>query len=197
MDILLRQVRVIDPSSPFHQQTIDIFIQNGVIAETGNLSRSHEQEVNIPGLCVSPGWLDIFSQFWDPGFEYKETLQTGAATAAAGGFTDVMILPNTNPVLHNKAGVEYIVQKSKFKIRSSGKGHKGHEGNTKNTKVSLYKIFTKYLSLFPSCSLCILCALCGSKLIFCYREIHLPLDLSWNRSQLRRACLHAICYGCC
>jgi dihydroorotase len=113
MDILLRQVRVIDPSSPFHQQTIDIFIQNGVITEAGNISKSTDQEVNIPGLCVSPGWLDIFSQFWDPGFEFKETLETGADTAAAGGFTDVMILPNTNPVLHNKAGIEYIVQRSR------------------------------------------------------------------------------------
>ena len=113
MDILLRQVRVIDPSSPFHQQTIDIFIQNGVLIETGSISRSTDQELNIPGLCVSPGWLDIFSQFWDPGFEYKETLQTGAATAAAGGFTDVMILPNTNPVLHNKAGIEYVVQRGR------------------------------------------------------------------------------------
>ena len=113
MDILLRQVRVIDPSSPFHQQTIDIFIQKGVIIETGAISRSFDQEVHIPGLCSSPGWLDIFSHFCDPGFEYKETLKTGATTAAAGGYTDVMILPNTNPVLHNKAGIEYIVQRSR------------------------------------------------------------------------------------
>jgi dihydroorotase len=113
MDILLRQVRIIDPSSPFHQQTIDIFIQNGIITEVGKVSRSSEHEVNIPGLTVSPGWLDVFSQFWDPGFEYKETLETGATTAAAGGYTDVMILPNTNPVLHNKSGIEYIVQRSR------------------------------------------------------------------------------------
>jgi dihydroorotase len=113
MDILLRQVRVIDPSSPFHQQTIDIFIQNGVIAEAGKVNRSTDQEINISGLSVSPGWLDIFSHFWDPGFEYKETLESGAASAAAGGFTDVMVLPNTNPVLHNKAGIEYIVQRSR------------------------------------------------------------------------------------
>ena len=68
MDILLRQVRVIDPSSPFHQQTIDIFIQNGVLTETGSISRSTDQELNIPGLCVSPGWLDIFFTILGPGF---------------------------------------------------------------------------------------------------------------------------------
>jgi dihydroorotase len=113
MDILLRQVRIIDPSSPFHQQTIDIFIQNGTIAEMGSVNCSAEQEINIPGLCASPGWLDVFSNFCDPGFEFRETLQTGAEAAAAGGFTDIMILPNTNPVLHNKSGIEYIVQRSK------------------------------------------------------------------------------------
>src|SRR5215213_5263407 len=109
MDILLRQVRIIDPSSPFHQQTTDIFIQNGVIVATGTTDHSADKEINIPGLCVSPGWLDVFSNFCDPGYEFKETLESGAAAAAAGGYTDVMILPNTNPALHNKAGIEYVV----------------------------------------------------------------------------------------
>ncbi|MFL5808224.1 MAG: dihydroorotase [Flavisolibacter sp.] len=113
MDILLRQVRVVDPSSPFHQQTIDIFIQNGIIEEAGTISRIADREITVAGLCVSPGWLDMFSHFCDPGLEFRETLQTGAATAAAGGFTDVMIQPNTNPVLHNKSGIEYIVQRSR------------------------------------------------------------------------------------
>jgi dihydroorotase len=57
--------------------------------------------------------VDVFANFADPGYEYKETMETGARAAAAGGFTDVFVIPNTNPVLHNKAGIEYIVQKSK------------------------------------------------------------------------------------
>src|SRR4051794_2647598 len=109
MDILLRQVRIIDPSSPFHQQQKDIFIQNGTIAEIGQVNRPADKTVEAEDLHASPGWLDIFSHFCDPGFEFRETLETGAAAAAAGGFTNVMILPNTNPVLHNKAGIEYIV----------------------------------------------------------------------------------------
>lgn len=113
MNILIRQVKIIDRSSPFHQQTTDIFIENGIIKETGKISRPADKEINIQGLHASPGWLDIFSNFCDPGFEYKETLETGAKAAAAGGYTDVMILPNTNPVIHNKAGIEYIVQRSK------------------------------------------------------------------------------------
>src|SRR3954463_7420956 len=113
MDILLRQVRIIDPSSPFHHQVTDVFIQNGIISEIGTLSRSSDKELSIPGLCVSPGWVDIFSNFCDPGFEYKETLQTGSKAAASGGFTDVFVLPNTNPVIYHKSAVEYIVQSSK------------------------------------------------------------------------------------
>lgn len=113
MDILLRQVRIIDPSSPFHQQTKDILIQNGFIVEIGEINNPTAQQLSIAGLCVSAGWLDIFSNFCDPGYEFKETLETGAAAASAGGYTDVMILPNTNPVIHNKAGIEYIVQRSK------------------------------------------------------------------------------------
>jgi dihydroorotase len=113
MDILVRQVRIIDSSSPFHQQTVDLFIRNGIISEIGQVNRPANQTIHTDGLCVSPGWLDIFSHFCDPGFEYKETLRSGAEAAAAGGYTDVMILPNTNPVLHNKAGIEYVVQRTR------------------------------------------------------------------------------------
>lgn len=113
MKILLRQVRIIDPSSPFHQQTTDIFIENGIIKEVGQLNIPTSQQINVEGLHISTGWLDIFSNFCDPGFEFKETLETGSNAAAAGGYTDVMLLPNTNPVVHNKAGIEYIVQRSK------------------------------------------------------------------------------------
>lgn len=113
MEILLRQVKIIDPSSPFHQQVIDILVQNGIIKEIGKIDSSTARQININGLHVSQGWLDIFSNFCDPGFEFKETLQTGSDAAAAGGYTDVMILPNTRPVVHNKAGIEYIVQRSR------------------------------------------------------------------------------------
>ncbi len=113
MDILLRQVRIIDPSSPFHQQQVDILIQNGKIGQIGNIDSNATREIQINGLHVSPGWVDVYANFCDPGMEYKETLVTGAHAAAAGGFTDVMVLPNTMPVLHNKSLVEYIVQKSK------------------------------------------------------------------------------------
>jgi dihydroorotase len=114
MKILIKQAIVIDPHSPFNGQITDIFIDNGIISQIGpNLSIKADKEISIPGLHVSPGWMDSFANFADPGYEFKETLETGAKSAAAGGFTDVMVIPNTNPVIHNKSGVEYIVQKSK------------------------------------------------------------------------------------
>ena len=113
MDILLRQVHITDPSSPFHQQKVDILVQNGRITQIGALEVKADRVIEIEGLCASPGWADVFAHFCDPGFEFRETLETGAAAAASGGYTDVMVLPNTAPVLHNKAGIEYIVQKSK------------------------------------------------------------------------------------
>lgn len=114
MKILIKQARIVDPSSPHNGQIQDIFIENGIITELGqSLKTKADQLIDLAGICVSPGWADPFAHFADPGYEYKETLETGAAAAAAGGYTDVMILPNTNPALHNKSGVEYIVQKSK------------------------------------------------------------------------------------
>lgn len=114
MTILIKQARVIDPHSPSNGQTVDLFIENGIINQIGKkLKINADQEISADGLCVSPGWMDMFANFADPGFEFKESLETGAAAAAAGGFTDVLVIPNTNPVVDNKSQVEYITQKSK------------------------------------------------------------------------------------
>lgn len=113
MKVLIRQALIIDPSSPFHSQRVDISINNGVIAAFGNdLPSKGMQVVEAEGLTVSPGWIDPFSHFGDPGAEFTETIETGTAAAAAGGYTDVMVLPNTKPVMHSKSIVEYIKQKS-------------------------------------------------------------------------------------
>ncbi|HEY2720963.1 MAG TPA: dihydroorotase [Chitinophagaceae bacterium] len=114
MNILIKQVHIVDHTSSFNGQTSDIFIENGIIRQVGqNLPGKADREILVEGLHVSPGWMDVFANFGDPGYEFKETIETGALAAAAGGFTDVMIIPNTNPVIHNKASVEYIIQKSR------------------------------------------------------------------------------------
>lgn len=113
MNLLVRQAQIVDPSSPFHQQKADLLFQNGTLAEIGSINVSADKEISVDGLCVSPGWVDVFAHFCDPGFEFRETLETGAAAAAAGGYTRVMVVPNTSPCVHNKSIVEYLAQKSK------------------------------------------------------------------------------------
>ena len=113
MTILIKQALIADPTSTLNGQITDIFIENGFIKQLGKkLSVKADQEIAMDGLHVSPGWMDVFANFADPGYEFKETLETGALAAAAGGYTDVMIIPNTNPVLHSKSNVEYITRRS-------------------------------------------------------------------------------------
>lgn len=115
MKILIRQARIVDPSSSHNGQVSDVFIDNGVIQSIGSFKSSIQPDkiVDIEGIHLSPGWVDVFANFADPGFEFKETLESGAAAAAAGGFTDVFILPNTQPAIHSKSTVEYIIQRSR------------------------------------------------------------------------------------
>lgn len=132
MNILLRQALVIDPASAFNRQQVDLHLRDGIIQAIGtSLSISDVPELSIPGLCISPGFADVFTSLCDPGFEYKETLQTGAAAAAAGGYTDIFALPNTAPVVHNRAAIEYLVQGSRFlpvSVHPIGAVSKGLEG---------------------------------------------------------------------
>ena len=115
MNLLLRQAGIISPGTPFHNQQADIFIKDGRIHSIGKTSNEPaDQEITVDGLLVSPGWVDLFANFCDPGFEYRETLDSGSAAAAAGGFTDVFVLPNTQPFTHSKSGIEYMVQRSRY-----------------------------------------------------------------------------------
>ena len=113
MKALLRQVFINDPASPHHLSRKDILIESGIIQQiSDSIQEKADTEISEEGLTVSPGWVDVFADFCDPGLEYKETLESGARAAAAGGFTHAMVIPNTKPVVDAKSTVEYIVQKS-------------------------------------------------------------------------------------
>jgi len=110
MKVLIKNATIIS-SSPHNGQSSDILIDNGIIAEIKqNINGAVDKIIEADGLHISAGWMDCFANFCDPGDEYKETLKTGANAAAAGGFTEVMLIPNTTPVADNKSQVEYIVQ---------------------------------------------------------------------------------------
>ena len=113
MIILIRKAHIIDPASPHHDSVQDILIKNGIIEQIGpDINAEADEVVSIEGLHISPGWVDIFTHCCDPGFEYRETLESCAQAAAAGGFTHIFVLPNTQPVVHNKSMVEYIRDKN-------------------------------------------------------------------------------------
>ncbi|OQP44746.1 dihydroorotase [Niastella yeongjuensis] len=132
MKILIQQVTITDPSSPFNGTKQDILIESGVIRDI-QPAISVEADKVITGnqLHLSPGWVDVFAHFADPGYEFKETLETGARAAAAGGYTDVFVIPNTKPVVDSKTQAEYISQKSRslpVTVHPIGAISKGAEG---------------------------------------------------------------------
>jgi dihydroorotase len=113
MKVLIKKAHIICSSSPFHGQLKDILIADGLIQQiSDNIAENADEIIANDNLHVSLGWMDIFAHFNDPGYEQKETIERGSAAAAAGGFTDLMILPNTSPATSTKAQVEYIIQKA-------------------------------------------------------------------------------------
>jgi dihydroorotase len=113
MNILLKQVLIADPNSPFNGKVYDLLIEDQTISKIGTeIVHKTAETIEEAGLCVSPGWVDIFAHFCDPGFEFKETIESGANAAAAGGYTRIFTLPNTKPIIDNKSMVEYIARKS-------------------------------------------------------------------------------------
>ena len=143
MKVLIKRAIIISKASPFHGKSLDILMENGIISAIGNnLKTKADKTININGLHVSSGWMDCFANFCDPGQEYKETLETGSKAAAAGGFTKVMLIPNTQPVVYNKSQVEYLIQKSKdlpVQILPIGSITKNAEGKELSEMYDMHK----------------------------------------------------------
>jgi dihydroorotase len=97
--VLIRGGWVIDPSSGINGPA-DVLVRDGVVAAIGNLSTaSSGRVVDATGLVVAPGFVDVHVHLREPGLAHKETIETGTAAAAAGGFTTVFCMPNTAPAL--------------------------------------------------------------------------------------------------
>lgn len=114
MNILIRQARVADSQSPYHGKTVDILVERGIITEIKSSIKADKglKVIEADGLCVSQGWIDMQADFCDPGFEHKEDLESGIEAARRGGFTGVCVMSGTNPPLHNKAQIEYLLRHS-------------------------------------------------------------------------------------
>jgi len=117
MRLLIKNGRVVDPSQSLDDRR-DVLVENGRIAAIDSrieIELSAEEIFDASGLVVAPGFIDLHAHLREPGREDKETIETGTRAAAAGGFTSVCCMPNTNPVNDNAAVTRFVCERAKEK----------------------------------------------------------------------------------
>lgn len=110
MKILIQAAKILDPQSPFHKKVKNVLLVNGRIAEIGDKNYQADKVISADGMLLSPGWFDLGTFVGDPGLEHKEDLESVTKTAAAGGFTEIAVLPNTVPAIQTKNDVNYLTR---------------------------------------------------------------------------------------
>lgn len=108
MKILIQGAEIIDSATPHHRKEKNVLIQNGRIVAIGDKSPQADKVINAEGMKLSPGWFDLGTFVGDPGLEYKEDLDSVSKAAASGGFTEIAVLPNTQPAIQTKNEISYI-----------------------------------------------------------------------------------------
>ena len=145
MSLLLNSLVVLDPTSKYHNLLVNI-----LVSSDGKISKISRNKINVKARksidCqkkkVTLGWMDFNANFCDPGFEYKEDLNSATNLSAKSGFTDVLISPDTNPVIQSKNDISYIKNKSKndfCTIHASASITKNSEGKQMNDLIDLHK----------------------------------------------------------
>ncbi|HEY1262301.1 MAG TPA: dihydroorotase [Terriglobales bacterium] len=131
--LLVRNGRVVDPASGT-DAAMDVLLRDGRIAEIappGKTRGTAHDKFDARGLVVAPGFIDLHVHLREPGQNYKESIATGTAAAAAGGFTSVCCMPNTQPVVDSSEWVSWLLQPSRgavvnvFPIAAATKASKG------------------------------------------------------------------------
>ncbi|WP_455078339.1 dihydroorotase [Peptostreptococcus stomatis] len=114
--VLIKSGKLINPATNF-EGIVDISIEDGLIKEISPSISSdyfeYDDIIDAKGMVVSPGLIDIHSHFRDPGFTHKEDLLSGAESAAAGGYTTVILMANTNPKIDSVESLNYVLEKAK------------------------------------------------------------------------------------
>ncbi len=109
MNILIKQAIIVDSSSPYNLQKKDISIKNGKIDKIADaINTKHDQEVERSNMHISLGFLDMHCNTKNPGYEHKETIESLAQAALAGGYTHITTMPTTMPITQSKADIQFI-----------------------------------------------------------------------------------------
>ncbi|MBR5467745.1 MAG: dihydroorotase [Firmicutes bacterium] len=108
MKLLIKNGRIINPASNMDAKG-DILVIDDKVAEIAeHIETEADKVIDAEGKWVTPGFIDLHVHLRDPGFEYKETIETGSQAAAMGGFTTICCMPNTSPVIDSEIMVEYL-----------------------------------------------------------------------------------------
>ncbi len=111
MTILIKNGRVVDPATKTDKKA-DVLVEKGLVKRIGQgLNEKAAQVIDAKGLVVCPGFIDVHVHLREPGFEEKETIETGCRAAIAGGVTSLLCMPNTNPVIDDASLIDYIKEK--------------------------------------------------------------------------------------
>lgn len=132
--ILIKDGRLINPKDKT-DEVVNIVIKENKIFKIGNIDENYNYEkiIDAKGMIVSPGLIDIHVHFRDPGFTYKEDIKSGAKSAAKGGFTTVISMANTNPIVDNEDTLKYILGEAEkvdinvLQVAAVTKGFRGKE----------------------------------------------------------------------
>jgi len=115
MKILIKHGRIIDPASG-KDEISDILVERGKIKKMGHIQEAKDATIiDAKGCWVVPGLIDVHVHLREPGYEYKEDIESGTLSAVAGGFTTVCCMPNTKPVIDSPKIIKHIIKKSKEK----------------------------------------------------------------------------------
>ena len=138
MSLLLNSLVVSDPRSKYHNLLVNILISSDGIIKKISKSKINDKVRNIvdcKSSKISKGWIDFNANFCDPGYEFKEDLKSGANLASKSGFTEVVLSPDTNPVIQTKNDISYVINNSSnelcnlYPCASVTKNAEGHEMN--------------------------------------------------------------------
>ncbi|MEG2670552.1 MAG: dihydroorotase, partial [Oscillospiraceae bacterium] len=111
MNLLIKNGLVVDPANNI-EEIKDILVVDGLVKKVeNNIIAENAEVIDASGMTVAPGLVDLHVHFRDPGYEYKEDIKTGSEAAAKGGVTSVVCMPNTYPVIDNKAMVQYVMNR--------------------------------------------------------------------------------------